>query len=434
MDSISSLLSQFALKAALVSLEFVGALLFFILLRRFYRGRFFAKLDQTSFDMRYHWNDVIRFRIPPRKWRLNKFKRAVVERILLDRMDVASDDDRAIYSDFIRRSGLMEKRVWQSKKGTRHRRRQALLALGRTRMPEFLPVLEEAISQNDPFIQESAARALGQTEQAEGALILLRALAAGKLRVSDLTLKDSLLRTSRSDPKVLCRYMDSGTTRLLIARILCEVADESVADDLATLAKDTDPEIRACAARGLARTEPLFGSTVLSEIAGDSIWFVRLRAVVSMAKLKHPASMGALLAAICDSNRAVRQRAAEALGQLPRELYPVILDRIAATNDKYALHAFVSELERIGECSGLMLQLSDKQALMSDGGKNLLHAVEEARRQIAENGFKIEPGTDKPSTPALPAVGLPAPELTATSTAEKSFASPEITKTAVGHA
>src|SRR5581483_4091423 len=158
-----------------------------------------------------------------------------------------------------------------------------------------------------------------------------------------------------------------------------------------------------CAARGLARTEPLFGSTVLSEMAGDSVWFVRLRAVVSMTKLKHPASMGALLGAICDPNRAVRQRAAEALGQLPHELYPVILDRIAATRDKYGLHAFVSELERIGECSGLMLQLSDKQALMSDGGRNLLHAVEEARRQIAENGFKMEPAPHQPSTPALTA-------------------------------
>ncbi len=263
---------------------------------------------------------------------------------------------------------------------------------------------------------------------------MLRALTAGKLRVSDLTLKDSLLRISRSDPKVLCRYLDGGTTRLLIARILCEVADESVADDLATLAKDADPEIRACAARGLARTEPLFGSTVLSEMAGDSVWFVRLRAVVSMARLKHPASMGALLAAICDSNRAVRQRAAEALGQLPRELYPVILDRIAATKDKYALHAFVSELERIGECSGLMLQLSDKQALMSDGGKNLLHAVEEARRQIAENGFKTEPAPEKPGTAALPAAGSPTPQLPATSTAEDSFTSTAITKTAVGNA
>lgn len=432
MDSISSLLSEFALKAALVSAEFVGALLLFILLRRFYRGRFFAKLDQTSFDMRYHWNDVVTFRIPPRKWRLNKFKRAVVERILLDRIDVANDEDRAVYSDFIRRSGLMEKRVWQAKKGSRHRRRQALLALGRTRLSEFLPVLEEAISQNDPYIQESAARALGQTEQPDAALILLRALSSGKLRVSDLTLKDSLLRTSRSDPKVLCRYLDGASTRPLIARILAEIADEGAADDLATLAKDADPEIRACAARGLGRTEPLFGSTVLSELAGDTVWFVRLRAVVSMARLKHPASMGALLTAVCDLNRAVRQRAAEALGQLPRELYPIILDRVAATRDKYALHAFVSELERIGECSGLMLQLSDKQALISDGGKNLLQAVEEARRQIAENAFKTEPAAEKPVTADAPFTESQ-PE-SAASTTEKPFASPSIAKTAVSHA
>lgn len=434
MDSISSLLSQFAFKAALLSAEFVAALLFFILLRRFYRGRFFARLDQTSFKMRYHWNDVISFRIPPRKWRLNKFKRAVVEGILLDRLDAANEQDRAVYSDFIRRSGLMEKRVWQARKGSRHRRRQALLALGRTRLPEFLPVLEQAISQDDPYIQESAARALGQIENPEAALILLRALTSGKLRVSDLTLKDSLLRSSRSHPGVLCRYLDNTPTRLLIARILCEVADATVADDLTMLAKDADPEIRACAARGLGRTEPLFGSTVLSEMAGDTVWFVRLRAVVSMAKLKHPTSMGALLAAVCDLNRAVRQRAAEALGQLPRELYPVILDRIAATRDKYALHAFVSELERIGECSGLMLMLSDKQALVSEGGKNLLHAVEEARRQIAENAFKTESAGEKGTAATAPITDSASSQVAANTTIEEPLVSPSLPKTAVGHA
>ncbi|HKR31215.1 MAG TPA: HEAT repeat domain-containing protein, partial [Terriglobales bacterium] len=157
-----------------------------------------------------------------------------------------------------------------------------------------------------------------------------------------------------------------------------------IAEDLAILAKDPDPEIRASSARGLAHVEPLVGIAVLSELAMDQFWFVRLRAVVSLAAFRHPASLPALLATICDVSRIVRQRSASALAQLPKDLLPVIVDRLAATGDKYALHAFISELERIGECAGLMLQLSDKQALISDNGRNLLRAVEEARRQIEE--------------------------------------------------
>src|SRR5579884_2988758 len=143
-----------------------------------------------------------------------------------------------------------------------------------------------------------------------------------------------------------------------------------------------NPEVRASSARGLAHAEPLVGIAALSELAMDEVWFVRLRAVVSLAALRHPASLPALLSTICDINRTVRHRSASALAQLPKDLLPVIVDRVAATGDKYALHALISELERIGECSGLMLQLSDREALISDSGRNLLRAVEEARRQI----------------------------------------------------
>jgi len=385
MDSISDVLPEFALHAAVASFLSIAALLLFIAARRFYRGRYFQKLDEQAFSFRHHWNDVITFRVPAKRWRRDKFKRAVVERLALDRVESSGEPDRKILQDFIRRSGLMERRVWESKAGSRHQRRDALLALGRTRMPDFINVLESALEARDSYLQEAATRALGQIGTSAAALAILRVVAAGKLRVSHLTVKDSLVRCSRSDPKLLVRYLDTGKdTHLLVARVLGEVANSEVAEDLALLARDVEPEIRASAARGLAHAEPLFAVAALSELAMDEVWFVRLRAVVSLASLRHPGSMPALLATICDVNRSVRQRTAAALAQLPSELLPVIIDRVTATHDKYALHALISELERIGACSGLILQLSDKQALESDQGQNLLKAVEEARKQIAD--------------------------------------------------
>jgi len=385
MDSIFEALPGFALRAAVASFLSIAALLLFIAARRFYRGRYFQKLDEQAFSFRHHWNDVVTFRVPAKRWRRDKFKRAVVERIVLDRIETCSEADRKILQEFVRRSALMERRVWESKAGSRHQKRDALLALGRTMMPEFVKVLEEALENHDSYLQEAATRALGQIGTPAAALAILRVVAAGKLRVSHLNVKDTLVRCSRPDPKLLVRYLDTGKdTHVLVARVLGEVANADVAEDLALLARDAESEIRASAARGLAHAEPLFGVAALSELAMDEVWFVRLRAVVSLASLRHPASMPALLATICDVNRSVRQRTAAALAQLPSELLPVIIDRVSATHDKYALHALISELERIGACSGLIVQLSDKQALESDQGRNLLHAVEEARKQIAD--------------------------------------------------
>jgi len=383
MASISNALSTFALRAALASLGSILALLAFIVLRRFYRTQYFKKLDAVGFAFRREWDDLLCLRIPASNWRSSRFKRAVVEQIALDKMTRSSETDCSKIQEFIRRSSLMDQRLWEASAAPRHQRREALLALGRTRLPEFLAVLSQASESSDSIIQDAAIRALGYMGSAEAGIIILQRLASGNLKVSQLAIKDALLRSCRSRPDLLLPYLNlEGNTHLFLSRILGEVANPTIAEDLAILAEDRDPEIRACAARGLAHAEPLVGVAALSELAMDDVWFVRLRAVVSLAAFRHPASLPALLATICDVNRIVRQRSASALAQLPRDLLPVIVDRVAATGDKYALHALISELERIGECSGLMLQLSDKQALMSDSGRNLLRAVEHARQQI----------------------------------------------------
>lgn len=385
MHSISDAFTDFALRAALASLSTIIALLAFIVLRRCYRNWHFRKLDAVGFAFRRQWDDLLSLRIPATSWRWSKFKRVVVERIVLDRMGTASESECRKIQEFIRSSALLERRVWEASSAPRHQRREALLALGQSRLPEVLTVLSQAAESSDAMIQDAAVRALGYMESAEAAIIILQRLASRKLTVSQLTVKDALLRCCRSHPRLLLPYLNlDSTSHLFLSRILGEVAKPEIAEDLAILAKDPDPEIRASSARGLAHVEPLVGIAVLSELAMDQFWFVRLRAVVSLATFRHPASLPALLATICDVSRIVRQRSASALAQLPKDLLPVIVDRLATTGDKYALHAFISELERIGECAGLMLQLSDKQALISDNGRNLLRAVEEARRQIEE--------------------------------------------------
>src|SRR5579884_904944 len=327
MASISDALATFALRAALISLGIIAALLVFIVARRAYRANYFRRLDAVGFAFRRDWEELLTFRIPAESWRSNKFKRAVVERITLDKLAECSDSERSRVQDFIRRSALMEERMWEASTAPRHQRREALLALGRSRLPEVIGVLSQAAESTDSIVQDAAIRALGYVGSAQAGIIILQRLASGSLKVSQVTLKDALLRCCRSHPELLLPYLNLDRhTHTFLSRILGEVANAQMAEDLAILAKDPDPEIRASSARGLAHAEALVGVAVLSELAMDEVWFVRLRAVVSLASFRHPSSLPALLATVCDINRIVRQRSASALAQLPRDLLPLIVD------------------------------------------------------------------------------------------------------------
>src|SRR5580658_7501310 len=85
----------------------------------------------------------------------------------------------------------------------------------------------------------------------------------------------------------------------------------------------------------------------LHTLAADPEWFVRLRAVVALGQIENVGKIRILLHAVCDRNRHVRQRAAWALARMEPQLEQILED-VVATNDDYALQAFISELERSG--------------------------------------------------------------------------------------
>ncbi len=79
-------------------------------------------------------------------------------------------------------------------------------------------------------------------------------------------------------------------------------------------------------------------------MARDPVWFVRLRAIVSLGKLTDTRAIPSLLRGLTDSNRLVRLRAAEALVGLGTELAPNF-EQVVATRDRYGLHAYLTALE-----------------------------------------------------------------------------------------
>ena len=344
-------------RAILFSLIGILLLVSFIVFRRWYRGRYFTRLSQRTLALREQWPDILSGKIPGSAWRLNGLDCQIVEDILLDNIEVSQQELPELLA-CLRNSGLLDLRIREARTSQGWDRRSALLRLGRTRAPEAVPALVEALESASEETRIAAVRGLGRIALPQAAVPLLDIFAAGQLEVPEHTLKNALMNCCREAPEVLLPHLNrtSGRTRELIARVLGELADPSLGDELLILAADALPEVRASAARALAKVRPEVSFPVLSTLVLDAEWFVRLRAVIALSSLDHPGKIHVLLRALCDSNRHVRQKAAWTLARTHQGKED-ILEKVVATNDNYALQAFLSELERCGSLDAALDRL-----------------------------------------------------------------------------
>jgi HEAT repeat protein len=343
----------------------------FIVTRRWYRGRYFRRLNERMLAIRSNWEDLIHGRIPPERWRLNRFDSDIVESILLDNIEVAERSELPPLAECLRSSGLLDLRIYEARHAHGWKKRDALVALGRTRAPQAIPVLAEALGDASAQTRIAAARGLGRIGLGAAAVPLLERLMIDELQVPEHTLKNALASCCRNSPGLLLKHLQDarGSTRQLLARVLGEVASPELGDELLTLATDALPEVRASAARALACVQEPFALWALGKLVEDPEWFVRLRAVVALASQKESGRTRLLLRALCDSNRNVRQRAAWALARIEPNLEAVLAE-VVATHDNYALQAFISELERSGAMQDVIHSLE-----LEGGGHGVAQSI-----------------------------------------------------------
>ncbi|PYY08822.1 MAG: hypothetical protein DMG69_13125 [Acidobacteria bacterium] len=388
MDFVSRLISQLGpvagmvLKAIFFSLLGIFLLVAFIVTRRWYRARYFRRLNQRTFALRAVWDDLVAGRLPVKEWRLNPFDCEIVEAILLDNIETANPDQLAPLLSCLRDSGLLDMRIREARVSGGWKRRTALVALGRTRAPEAVPALAEALDSPSEETRVAAVRGLGRTGLPGAAVPLLDRLVGNEIEVPEHTLKNALANCCRKSPSVLISYLNKSTrqTRELIARVLGEVASAELGDELMILAADPLAEVRASAARALAAAPPSIALPALTVLVCDDEWFVRLRAVVALGFMEHQGRVRPLIRALCDRNRYVRQRAAWALARLGPQLEDV-LEQVVDTRDSYALQAFVSELERSGAIEKVIEALGGSEEDNS-AGNVLLDALNAGKKRV----------------------------------------------------
>jgi HEAT repeat protein len=391
MDFISRLFPQLGFarliaEAILLSLLGIFLLIIFITVRRWYRGRYFWRLNERTFALRSQWDGILSGSVPARAWRLNRLDCEIVESILLDNIEMASPQQLPALLACLRTSGLLDLRVFQARAATGWKRNTALVALGRTRTPEAIPALAEALDALEEETRIAAVRGLGRNGLWKAAIPLLDHLLAGRLPVPDHAVKNALVTCCHDSPRELMHYLKqaTGPARQLLARVLAELATADLGEDLILLATDADPEVRASAARALGNAQPSFALPVLSVMVQDKEWFVRLRVVVALGSINHHGRIRPLLHALCDSNRHVRQRSAWALSQMGTNLDSV-LTQVVQTNDNYGLQAFISELERSGAIDGLLKALEENHEPGS-AANILLDVLTKGRKKLEQSG------------------------------------------------
>jgi HEAT repeat protein len=192
------------------------------------------------------------------------------------------------------------------------------------------------------------------------------------LSVPALPLQSALIQCCAERPQLLLPYVQhaEGPLREALGRVLGEVATPSLGLDLLQFVGDDLDELRAAAARALSHTKSGLAFDLLNELARDPIWFVRLRAIVSLGKFSDPRAIPSLLRGLTDSNRLVRLRAAEALVELKTEMAP-IFGQVVQIRDRYGLHAYLTALENADLRATLEGEIQTT-AKMSDEEKSLL--------------------------------------------------------------
>ena len=338
--------APFVLKAIVVAIVADVLLLAFILLRRTRRKRYFAKRDARVFEFRQKWDALISGQIPFESWRKKPFDRRIVEAIALDAFELAGPEESARLLKFLRASGLIEKRIYEARHHTGWRRLRALAALGRTRAPEGIPALSEALRNGNEETRLAALRGLGSMASPRAAEEILAWVNEAGLVVPALPLQSALIQCCVERPRLLLPYIKHarGSLREVLGRVLGEVATPSLGLDLLQFVEDDMAELRAAAARALAHSQSGLALDVLSELVRDRIWFVRLRAIVSLGQLSDRRAKPALLRGLTDSHRMVRLRAAEALVGIDTEMADTFA-QVLATRDRYGLHAYLTAVE-----------------------------------------------------------------------------------------
>lgn len=267
--------------------------------------------------------------------RFNRPERQVAAFVLIERLDGATDDERARLLAAIRDAGAVDRVVRATRRRLPWRRALAIRTLGRIDAPEAVPALIARLSDRSRYVRECAVRALGRTRDPRG-LPLLGDRFRTPGSVGAGVVYDALVTYGPSAEPIFAGALRSELVAVRVASCFGVAAlsePEQARTLLEPLLSDPSARVRAAAAESIGR----FGGSVVPEslarASRDGEPAVRTAAAGALGSFDDPRAVELLSNALLDPDWDTVVRAGESLVRLgrPDGPWPVERARILAS-------------------------------------------------------------------------------------------------------
>lgn len=329
-----------------------------VLIRRFYKERFYKSLDR---EREFYAPLVDAFISTPSSVdeslfqnKVNSIKWLAVEDLLLKAIDDADDEKRASVFRAFDELGIIDVYLGDLKSKDIYRASLCAERLGRLRCARAVPELMAALVTDSGDLKNMAINSLGLIgdERAIPSLMeRFREAVDKRENISGRIIKNALISFGDKAVPFLIENMDSSSWRLRsrVLDVLCEIEDPALKGTFLKALADPEPDVRAKGAKGLGRikeadkvVEPL------TRLYDDEVWVVRYHCVKSLGLIGDKSSIDLFKRAITDSNWQVRRAAAEALGSFGVSAIKELTDVMLRSSDRFAREQVAEELQRSG--------------------------------------------------------------------------------------
>lgn len=193
----------------------------------------------------------------------------------------------------------------------------ALYALSRVSHPAMLPVLEQALGDEEPVLAYAALDMLDIHGSRGAAEVLLRALEGGVLPASRIATQLEHFRIDLKPLYIDWLEGDHPKSRYWIAYLLGKSGySEATAALLEGLLSDSAADVRKIALSALSDLQAPGLQAHAETMLGDSVFFVRTLAARILARFPNPQAVRALASRLADENDAVQLAVKRSLVEL----------------------------------------------------------------------------------------------------------------------
>lgn len=259
-------------------------------------------------------------------------------------------------------------------------RAQAAENLGVIRCARAVDSLIKALDDKERDVRNMAVYSLGIIGDIRGLPAIMESLKTGVDSLEAVSLrivKSAIISFGKEGVSVLRSGLKNKNWRLrvVVVDILGDLEGPAVVEDLCLSLLDSEPDVRAKAAKGLGKKRARSAVKHLMGLIEDPSWVVRLHSIRALGLIYAVNAVGKIKLALMDSNWQVRRAAAEALGLMKDHSMDALCDILLNHEDDYAKEMVVEEMQRTGLVWQVVAGLEDDKETVRKMAEDTLYAI-----------------------------------------------------------